>query len=378
MTDRLRVAVAGMGAVAESVYLPLLTRRWDLFELAAICDLSPSLRDELGDQYHVSPDRRYADVAQLLADTQVDGVILLTSGSHGAVALDALRRGVPVFCEKPLAFTLAEADELAAAEAELGRPALLLAYMKEHDEAVWRMREKLASVDDVRAVEVCVLHPTAESQLAFANLHPRPHDVEQAAMEALHKRQAELLDQALGSDLSGQLRELYVHVVLLSLIHDTSLLRALFGGLTEVDDARAWPAGVFPPSVEVTGALPGGARARMTWHYLPDYPAYRETLVVHHGRGTLQVTFGTPYPLNGITQLDVIEAVPGGELRSTFSTTRASFENELIDFHRMVTAGTRPRAGIAEGRADIRTSQRIVRVLGERRGEKLGGEAASG
>jgi len=371
VTSRIKLAVAGLGAVAQSVHLPLIARRWDLFELAAVCDLSPSLRNELGAQYGVPAAQRYADVDHMVAESGVDGVVLLTSGSHGAAALSAIQAGVPVFCEKPLAFTIDEAQRLAAAERAFGRPALLLAYMKEYDDAVHRMRERLADVHGVRAVEVCVLHPTGESQLEFANLRPVPDDVDAGSVEAISAQRSALLDQALGTDASERLRRLYADVVLGSLVHDTSLLRALFGGFTHIDDARAWPDDVFPPSVEVTGELSGAVPARMSWHYLPDYPAYRETLVVHHATGSLQVTFGTPYVLNAETRLDIVESADGGELRSTFVSTGESFENELVDFHRMVTAGTRPRAGISHGMADIATSLQIIRALADRYGEKV-------
>lgn len=377
VSERVKLGVAGLGAVAQSVHLPLLARRWDLFELVAVCDLSPSLRDALGDQYGVPADRRYGDVARMVAEADVDGVILLTSGSHGADALTALRHGVPVFCEKPLTYTLGEADGLAEAEKALGRPALLLAYMKEYDDAVGRLRAQLAEAEDVRAVEVCVLHPSGASQLAYANLLPRPGDIADAHTGRLAAEQSALLDRALGVEASDRLRELYAHVVLGSLVHDTSLLRSLFGGLVTVDEARAWPDDVYPPSVEVAGELPGGVRARMSWHYLPDYPAYRETLVVHHARGSLRVTFGTPYPLNAPTWLEVVESAAGRELSSTYTSTGDSFENELVAFHRMVTSGTEPRAGIAEGRADIVTSQRIVRLLAEEQGGSVAGEAGS-
>lgn len=50
---RIRVGVVGLGAVAQSVHLPLIARRWDLFELTAVADLSPSLVAEIGAQYGV-------------------------------------------------------------------------------------------------------------------------------------------------------------------------------------------------------------------------------------------------------------------------------------------------------------------------------------
>ncbi|MBA2373413.1 MAG: gfo/Idh/MocA family oxidoreductase, partial [Chloroflexi bacterium] len=40
--EPLRVAVIGLGAVAQAVHLPLLDRLTDRFRVAAIADLSPS------------------------------------------------------------------------------------------------------------------------------------------------------------------------------------------------------------------------------------------------------------------------------------------------------------------------------------------------
>jgi predicted dehydrogenase len=373
---RIRIAVAGLGAVAQVVHLPLLARRWDLFEIVAIGDLSPSLRGELGQRHGVPPGQRYGQLDDLVAKVDADGLLLLTSGSHGPGARQALQRGLPVFCEKPLAYTVAEADQLAAAEAALGRPSLLLGYMKERDNAVARLRERLADLAEIRAVEVRVLHPSGASQLAFANLRTAA-DVPTELIDPLRTREEQLLDAALGGGTPPWFRSLYAKIVLGSLVHDTSLLRALFGGLTGVDDVQVWPEGATRPSVEVSGSLPGGARARMSWHYLPHYPVYRETLTVHHARGSLEVRFGTPYLLNAPTELAVLEAAPGGEQRATYRSTGESFETELVEFHRLVTTGVRPVAGIAQGRADIVTSQRIVRRLAEQRGIPLGGEAGT-
>lgn len=375
VTERIRVAVAGLGAVAQSVHLPLLARRWDLFEIAAVCDVSEALRDTVGESCGVPARQRYADAGDMVAKSGVDGVLLLTSGSHAPAVLDALDSGVPVFCEKPLAYTVAEADELA--EAAAGRPALLLGYMKERDDAVGRLRELLGNVDDMRAVEVRVLHPSGRSQLAFANLRPPPDDVPSEAISRLRSQSAALLDTALGAQAPHRLRELYEKVVVSSIVHNTSLLRSLFGGMAQVDDVRLWPDDAFPPSVQVNGVLARGARAVLAWHYLEDYPAYRETLTVHHSRGSLELTFATPYLLNAPTTLEVVETGGTGETRTTYRSTTCSFENELVEFHRLVTEGATPIAGIAEGRADIITSQRIVRRLAEQQGVPIGGEAAT-
>src|SRR5690606_16588358 len=117
-------------------------------------------------------------------------------------------------------------------------------YMKERDDAIARLRERLGAVEDVRAVEVRVLHPSGTSQLEFAHLRPAPTDLDAEVMAALGAEEGALLDAALGAGTPEWFRRLYATVVLGSLVHDTSLLRNLFGGLVEVDDAWVWPDGV--------------------------------------------------------------------------------------------------------------------------------------
>ncbi len=376
VTGRVRVAVAGLGAVAQAVHLPLLARRRDLFEVVAVSDLSATLRNALGEQHGVPPGQRFDDVDEMIAKSGADALLLLTSGSHAPAAGRAMRSGLPVFCEKPLAYSVAEADELAKAAASVDGPALLLGYMKERDDAVRRLRDLLAGVEDVRAVEVRVLHPPGAAQLEFANLLHPPGDVPPETLAELRAREEELLDAAVGPGVPDRFRRLYAEVVVSSLIHNTSLLRALFGGLAEVDDVRVWPDAAFPPSVQVLGTLEGAVPAVLAWHFLDRYPSYRETLTVHHAGGSMELTFGTPYLLNAPTTLEVVEPSSTGERRLTYRSTTSSFESELVEFHRMVTSGIAPVSGIDEGRADIVTSQRIMRRLAEREGFAIAGEAA--
>ncbi len=377
VTDLVRVGVVGLGTIAQVVHLPMLARRYDLFEIGAVCDLSDWLRADVGTSYGIPADRQYRDLGSMLEGADLDAVLLLTSGSHGGQALEVLKRGVPLFCEKPLAYTVAEADALIHAERTLGRPSLALGYMKEHDDAVSRLRERLADIDGIRAVDVSVLHPSGDSQLAFANLRPPAGDVDAGALGRLLDGERTMLDAAVGADTAEPLRDLYSGVLLGSIVHNISLVRSLFGGLTAVDRVHAWPDAGRPPSVEVSGTLTGGARVRVAWHYLPDYPVYRETLTVHHARGSLELRFGTPYLVNAPTELVEVTAGRGGHLSTTLRSTGEAFENELVDFHRMVVTGARPRAGIAEGREDIVTSQRILQQLAAGRGVAIGGEAAT-
>jgi myo-inositol 2-dehydrogenase / D-chiro-inositol 1-dehydrogenase len=370
---RVRVGVAGLGIVAQAVHLPLLARRWDLFEVAALCDLSPALCATLGQRYGVPVGRHYSSVDDMCDGAPLDAVLVLTSGSHGGAVSRCLDAGLAVLCEKPFAYSVTEADAVIVRMGDV--PRVQVAYMKQYDAAFGRMRELLPDASAIRGIEVEVLHPSTEAQLLFANLLPRSADIDPAALDAVLAADRRSLDTALG-DADRDVCDLYSGVVLGSLVHDISLVRDLVGSPTQIDLVRIWPAGARPGTVEVVGSVGSGAGLAMRWHYLPDYPAYRETVTVHHERGSLQVRFPSPYLLDAPSELLVVEGSDGSERRSVLRPAGEEFENELVGMHAMVTDGLAPRSGPVEGREDIVTAQRVIRAYCERNDLALGGEAA--
>jgi predicted dehydrogenase len=372
--DRVRLGVVGLGTVAQAVHLPLLATLRDRFEVTAVCDLSDRLAARVGERFGLTAAARCRSAEELLDSGRVDAALVLSSGSHGEVAGAALGRGLPVLCEKPLAHTLAEADELARLSGRTGAP-LQLGYMKLYDPAVRRAARELATAGPtLRSVEVTVLHPSGASQLEHADLAGPPGDIPAAALDALRGRTARLLAQALGP-APAALGRLYTEALLGSVVHDLAVVRALAGNPERVEHVDAWPDGAWE-SVAVEAVCPGGVRLSLRWHYLDRYPEYREEVRVHHEQGSVGLTFPSPYLLNAPTVLAVTDRDGDAARVQTHRSTVEAFRQELLAFHRLVTEGEPPAAGIAEGRADILTCQRIVRRLAAGRGIDLGGEAA--
>ena len=375
-----RLGIVGLGAVAQAVHLPLLARLPDRFAIGAICDLSRSLVDSLGARYGVPASARTTDPTDLLARDDLDAFLILTSGSHAPLAAAALETGRPVFVEKPLAYTLAEADRLAEiARASGGR--LQLGYMKLYDPAVVEARRILRPDNgggpDLRSVEVTVLHPPSGPQLAHARLLPHPADVPAETLERLRHETDELARAAIG-EASPAIRRLYTDILLGSLVHDLAVVRSVAGSdPSAIDDADVWPAEAWPPSVAVAGRLAGETRLAIRWHFLPDYPAYREEVRFHWSAGTVELVFPSPYLLHAPTRLTVVGPLGNARREERIESVTEAFDEQLLAFHRLVTAGEPPAAGIPEGRADVVTCQAIARCLLEREGLAPGGEAAA-
>jgi predicted dehydrogenase len=371
LSSPIRIGVVGLGAVAQAVHLPLLQKHPERFRIAALCDLSRGTRDGVGARCGVTEERRFAQAEELLGAGGLDAVAILTSGSHASLAAAAATAGLAVFCEKPLAYSTAEIDELASVD-----PVLQLGYMKVYDPAVERAAAVLAERPEPRSIEVTVLHPPAGPQLAHAGLLPPAADIGAEARAGLEEEEAAALERALGP-APRWLAEVYADILLGSVVHDLAVIRALAGSGLEIDDADVWPAEATEGSIALHGRLPDGARVSIRWHYLEHYPAYREEVRVHDDRGSVELVFPAPYLLYAPTVLTVVDADDEAERVVQMRSTVEAFERQWLAFESLVRTGALPRAGLDEGREDVLVCQSAARVLAARHDVEIGGEAAA-
>jgi hypothetical protein len=66
-TAPLRLGVIGLGTVAQAAHLPILAKRRDVFQVAAVCDLSTSLCEAVGERLGLGRDQRFSRAEDVLA-----------------------------------------------------------------------------------------------------------------------------------------------------------------------------------------------------------------------------------------------------------------------------------------------------------------------
>lgn len=390
----IRLGIIGLGAVAQSVHLPLLRRRPELFTVTAISDISPTLLTTVGDIFGVPESARHASTQELIARDDIDAILICSGGSHEPIVVGALERGLAVLCEKPLAFTRTELNRIRRVLPAAGSPRLMVGYMKQYDPALTRAREILDDVDDVRTVDVTVLHPTGQSQLDFAHLVTPGGDIPGDIRDELRRTDRTLWETVFGEgDENEDLWRVYAGCLMSSLSHDMAVVRTLFEPIETVDFADIWRTrsryqrrqtgrdagglGAQPPSIRAVGAIADTARYVLDWHYLHDYPAYRETVRVVYGAGSFELAFPSPYLLHAPTVLTRFSAAGEAEARTEFRNIGESFEIQLEAFADMIREGVPPLTDITGAEQDVTTSQMIVASYARRTGIPLGGELGS-
>ena len=120
--SKLRIGIVGCGGIAKQKHLPSLQACADLCEMTAFCDIIVERAEKAKAEYGTGDARVYTDYHQLVKDTGVDIVHVLTPNvSHSPIAVAAFQAGKHVMCEKPMAHTSADAQKMMDAWRKSGK-----------------------------------------------------------------------------------------------------------------------------------------------------------------------------------------------------------------------------------------------------------------
>jgi predicted dehydrogenase len=89
-------------------------------ECVAVCDVDRSHRERAAKEVNAA--KQYEDFRELNDRKDINAVVIATPDHwHALVAIDALRKGKDVYCEKPLSLTIAEGRAIAKVAKETGK-----------------------------------------------------------------------------------------------------------------------------------------------------------------------------------------------------------------------------------------------------------------
>jgi predicted dehydrogenase len=325
----LRIGVVGLGEVAQVVHLPILESLPDLYEIAAVADISPSLRKTFGDRYGV--ERQYAEIGTMVQDTPLDCVLVLNSDEyHTESVLTALEAGLHVLVEKPMCLSPREADEIIAARDRADR-VVMVGYMRRFAPAFEAAKERLATLGTVNFARIHDVIGRNQLMIDQTARVVRPGDVPQAAMEERWARGAALVQEALG-DVDPVLGGTYRLLCGLG-SHDLSAMRELIGRPRRVAAARQWRNGGY-----IAALLEYDDFVAVYETGVDDQVRFDAHLEIYGDAAELRVQYDTPYIRHLPTTLVVKETDGDGYRESVFRPhLKDPYTHELEHFHAAIT-----------------------------------------
>ena len=115
----MKVAVIGCGAIANNAHIPAYMKNEEA-EIKYFCDIIPERAKAAVEKYGCGI--AVTDYKEILNDPEIEAVSVCTPNKvHPVIAIDFLKAGKNVLCEKPAAKTYAEAVEMQKAQHESGK-----------------------------------------------------------------------------------------------------------------------------------------------------------------------------------------------------------------------------------------------------------------
>jgi scyllo-inositol 2-dehydrogenase (NAD+) len=319
--------VLGLGRMGLR-HAEILASRVPGARLAAVSDSIVARTAEVAQQFGVAGT---ADWRAVVADPAVDAVVIATpSTTHAEICIAAAQAGKAIFCEKPLALTVAECEQIEQVVAQTG-VLFQLGFMRRFDPGYAAAKRAIAegAIGDVGAYNGISRDPQAP---------PREYVAQSGGI---------YLDALIHEfDIA---RYLMADEVVRLYAMGSALVHPWFAEYGDVDHAHV----TLEFARGGLGHIEGSRNAFYGYDIRAEVMGTRGTIAIGYGRQTpIQVQTAT-----GVTH----DFVPGFLERFA-----ESYAIELVEFIACVQAGRTPIVGARDGR------QALLLALAARRSQELG------
>jgi predicted dehydrogenase len=363
---KLKVVVAGGGLIAQVEHIPNLLFLRDKFELLAVADPSPATREHIARQFGI---RTVASTDELWSLGAAAMIVAAPDAYHHQLTAEALGRGLHVLCEKPLALSVVEIDQLIRRRDAVGR-ILQVGYMKRWDPSYEMLLEEVRGLGDrLRYVAVEVNDPDSWPFVAH-QAYLRAGDLAEEVKAETRRQLVEQASKAVGVQLGSDDVYAYVDSFSSSMIHDLNLVNGLFDCMG-IETRQALSAHIFMKGRGTSAVLAlNGSQAlcHLSHVVVPKLADYNERISLLFDDRRFELIFPSPYLHNLQTRLisyssDGMKLV-ASEHRHGFAE---AFVAELEGFWNSIVNGAPVRNPPEEARLDMELVQRFMLLALEAR-----------
>lgn len=369
MSRPIGIGVIGAGTIAQISHIPYVLDDEQNFNLLAISDINESLLAEVADHYHIGS--RYSDYRALLDREDIEAVIICHSGSHHDSVIAALERGKDILVEKPLAWNLREAEEIASRLVRSDR-IVQMGYHKLYDPAFPVAKQQMEKIEDLGYVRIAVLHPVAEFGYSHLRLrrgggliqegHTEPGSWAEQLDGYLQGLSggalAPLVDEALGQRKENRQLRQFFGTLNGSLIHSIYMMFGFLGAPARVRSVELWRDTM---SMQILVEYSPKLCCCLEWHHLPYLKDYREEYSFYGNRSRVSLQFPAPYFLHFPSPI-IVQGCEG-ELtweKKIIVSYEEAYRRELREFHERVQDRGQPLANADEALRHTRFIQEVI------------------
>lgn len=303
------IGIIGCGKISQVRHIPEYSENPSA-RLVGYFDNNYQRAVQMAEQYG---GKAYSSLDELLADPEIEAVsVCVANVAHCEVTLKALKAGKHVLCEKPMAITIDECEEMVRTAEECGKKLMI----------GQNQRLAAAHVKARKMVEDGVIGKVLTFRTAFGHSGPENWSVDPGRNTwFFDRRQAAM---GVMADLG---------------IHKTDLIQYLLGQKVVASTARLVTLDKIGPDGNLIGVddnsiciyeMSGGAVGTMTasWTY---YGAEDNSTVIFGTKGSLTIYDIDRAPIVLRTSDGKVENIEAGEIQTNANQTRSGIIDAFMD-----------------------------------------------
>ncbi len=110
MSNSTKIAVVGLGGMAQLVHLPILSKLKNV-DIVSVAEINKNRLNSVADKFNIK--QKFTDYRELLAKSDFAAAVIATpTNTHHDIAIDFLKAGKHVLIEKPIARNFSEAKKI--------------------------------------------------------------------------------------------------------------------------------------------------------------------------------------------------------------------------------------------------------------------------
>lgn len=351
---KINVGVIGCGQIAQIMHMPYIHDS-DHFNLYSICDISGLIVEKIGEKYGIPKSRRFLNMDDMLADKNLDAVIICTK-DHYEPGVKAAKAGKHMIIEKPLAYSVAQCDEIIDL-AKKNNVVLMVGYMKRYDPNFIYALEKIKKLKNINLVRVHDYGGSFDFTTKIFDL-VAGIDIPKELIEEENKKSYKAKIAEIGEDRAHLVRAYDLICGLSS--HDTILMRHAFGY------PKILFADVHKESFVTAVFDFGDFRGVFESGLVMNRRDWDESIWVYSNECNLSIHFPWPYLKNAPTIVRINENEDGTMVnynKEVISSFDESYRCEWKHFYECITTGKKAYTCGEDARNDIKLASDIIKAV---------------
>ena len=369
----MRIGVIGCGRIAQTFHLPHLSEIEGV-EIAALSDVNIKVASNLARKYNVL--NVYADYNDLITKSKVDAILNLTPNPfHKEVSIKAMRSGISVLTEKPMALTVSDGQKIIDVSKEED-VILMVGYHKRYDPIVGAAQAAFQGLKDCNFIRV---HIFANVLFADAFGIDEIYKFEKGLIpKIVQKKEAIMTDsqvkQQFGT-ISAQLKTTYL-LLLGVCCHDINMFRFLLGEPTRILKTEVWDRNVSGapfalPSVISLLEFKNNARCVFEFSTCWRQRFWDETITAYSPTKMVEVRYPFNFLRNFPTELRSTEGTDNVICTGLTSSYHSAYKKELLYFVDCLEKKREPITSGLDAKRDIEIVSSIVESYLKNRTQSL-------